>query len=152
MTCQCFLRVTFLRSQQAPQLPAANSVCGKAAASRWPRDSRPTPMFSEALALKQTGTCPVLAAGPPRQATTMTRTSQASACPAHGRNVTTSIRDRPGWGFHWVGEHPLVFLAKLTVRVKITPATSFSKIKHDAIANVCRCIQTQMGTSVFNCK
>lgn len=57
-----------------------------------------------------------------------------------------------GGGCPWVGEHPLVFSANLTVRVKITPAASFSKIKGDAIENVCRCIQTQMGTSVFNCK
>lgn len=109
-------------------------------------------LVREALAWKWTGSPPSLVAGALRQATTKSSKGQRPECPAGGRNVTTSLRDGGRRGCHCVGEHPLVFSANLGIRVKITLAASFSKIKGDAIANVCRCIQTQMGTSVFNCK
>ena len=108
-------------------------------------------MVSEALALRWTGTHPVLAAGPPKQATTKTSTDQGSDVFPMREMSPPPSGTGLGGGCHWVGEHPLVS-DNLSVRVKITPAASFSKIKGNAIANVCRCIQTQMGTSVFNCK
>lgn len=138
------LRVT------APPCPPPNSMLVKAAASKWPRVLRPISVDIKALTLRWTGICAILAAGPYEIGNHKISIGQWSACPIHGRNVTIFTQEQAWVGVitRWVNTH----WSSLTVRVKITPAASFSKIKGDAIANVCRCIQTQMGTSVFNCK
>ena len=135
-----------------PPIPLVNSMLSKAAASKCPREwGGPSlwlggPWHWDGQEHAQTWQL-----DPLRQSTTKIRSGQGcDVFPMQEMSPPPSGTGLSG-GCHWVGGYPLVS-ANLAVRVKITPGASFSKIKGDAIANVCRCIQTQMGTSVFNCK